>query len=95
MDRLKELLDKLKNNGVPLIFFRDYATGKPSITFTMSVVSFVLCVLSVIAKFDKSSFFGDIDYTETSNLLIISLGAYIGRKFQSNGKEASIEKEDK
>lgn len=95
MNKLKELVEKLKSDGVPLIFFRDYATGKPSITFTMTVVSFVLCVLSVIAKIDHSSLFGDIDYSETSNLLIISLGAYIGRKFQSNGKEVSLEKEDK
>lgn len=95
MDRLKELLEKLKSNGVPLIFFRDYATSKPSITFTMTVVSFILCILAVIAKTDKSKFFGDIDFAETSNLLIISLGAYIGRKFQSNGKETTLEKDDK
>ncbi len=93
IERLKSLLNRLKDNGVPLVFFRDYATGKPSITFSMSVISFVLCVCAVIAKVNNSKFFGDIDYSECSNLLIISLGAYIGRKFQSDGKTTTLEKE--
>lgn len=92
-ERLIAFIQKLKDNGIPLVFFRDYATGKPSITFTMSVISFVLCVCAVIAKVNNSKFFGDIDYSECSNLLIISLGAYIGRKFQSDGKSTTLEKE--
>jgi hypothetical protein len=82
--KLGKFLESLNNPGVPVPTVRDPKTGKGSITCTMVVVSFGVCILGVIGKYSKM--LGEIDLTAAHSLLVISLSAYLGRKMQKDDK---------
>ena len=59
-----------------------------SITCTMVIVSFGICVIGVIGKVSKV--LDGVDLTAAHSLLVISLSAYLGRKLQQNGKQVEM-----
>lgn len=77
---LKSFFSSLNSPGVPFPMVRDPKTKQGSITATMVAIAFGICALGVIGKLSK--FLGDIDLTAAHSLLVISLSAYLGRKFQ-------------
>lgn len=89
---LKTVVSKMNEAGVPLPMLRE--NGKPSMTATMTFLSFNTALLGQIGKIGK--FLGDIDLTQANYLFMICLGAYLGRRMQGNSatKTVSIESQD-
>lgn len=96
----KALVEKMNANGIPLPMVR--TNGKASVTGTMVVVSFSLCVLPICLMVGTviTKLAGIFTLTEANDaqlmnafssaiqLYIASLGAYLGRGMQrgSDGK---------
>lgn len=83
---MNELLAKIKNfvmvlneKGIPTPVLRDMVTGRPSITYTMLLVSFSLTVL---ASFKVGSDKLGLNFNQCLELLSYVGIGYIGRKFQ-------------
>lgn len=86
MEKIKQLIKDLQSKGVPLLYLQDPKTKQPSITFTMMVISFVLCVAAVIAKVAESKLLGGLNFEYCLQLLMATGAGYLGRKFQSGDK---------
>lgn len=90
MDKLKELLAKLKENGLDLsplfnfLVLKDFNTGQKSITYTMFLVSGLLSVVSLFDKVKAVSELG-LNFQSCKELLIVTSMTYLGRKFISTG----------
>jgi hypothetical protein len=93
MDKLKELLNKMNKSGIPVPTIKDPKHGVGSVSLTMVVVSFGVCVLGIIGK--VSQFLGDVDMSQGLVLLTISCSLYFGRQMQSNNKTGQIDFSDK
>lgn len=90
---LKDFVTAMNEKGVPLPMLREQ--GKPSMTATMTFLSFNTALLGQMGKITKH--LGDIDLTQANYLFMICLGAYLGRRMQGNAttKVVSIEANDK
>lgn len=89
LERLKEAFGSANMDGIPVPTLRDPQTGKGSVTFTMVAVSFGTAILLLLGK--VTHFVGEVDYNNVLWLLGITLSAYLGRKFQGDGKKISID----
>jgi hypothetical protein len=78
----------MNKKGVPIPLARDPKTGKGSLTFTMSVVSFGVCIVLLAGK--VTNILGDVDYDNALWLLGLTLSTYLGRQYQKNGKEMNL-----
>lgn len=94
MDKLKELLAKLKAKGLDLTFLmiQDVKTKDPSITFTLFMINGVLALLSLFDKIKAAETLG-LNFQNTKDLLIVTGAMYFGRKFTSGDKSISKEGE--
>lgn len=107
-----QFINKMNEQGIPIPMVR--ANGKASITATMVIISFLLCVIptllmigTVLTKLAGVFTLNDVNQAQLLNafsssiqLLIASLGAYLGRGMQRgpDGKvivEKSSEPEQK
>ena len=88
LENIKGLFSSTNKDGIPLPMVRDPKTGAGSLTATMVVTSFMICVILLGGKVTK--LVGDVDYNNALWLLGISLGAYMGRKFTSDSKGISV-----
>lgn len=89
VNRLSKLFNNYNRNGIPVPMVRDPATGVGSITATMAVVAFGVAVLLLAGK--AATYFGEVDYNNVIWLLGVSVGAYLGRRFQKNGKSFELD----
>lgn len=83
MEKIKALIKTMQEKGIPVLFVRDPKTKEPSVSLTMVVVSFGLCVIGIIGKMGG---YWQIDINQSLNLLSISSALYWGRKFSSGDK---------
>ena len=97
---MEKLIEKIKNTikvmnekGIPTPIMRDMVTNKPSITYTMLLVSFVITVLS---SFKLGAETLGINFDRCLQLLSYVGIGYVGRKFQKGDLvvEAKEEKKD-
>lgn len=88
LKKLKQIVLSANKDGIPLPMVRDPATGRGSVTLTMVVVSFGVAILLLGGK--AVNLVGAIDYSNVLWLLGVTLSAYLGRKFQANGKDIQI-----
>lgn len=92
--KIKSFIDMLNNKGIPTPILRDMVSHKPSITYTMLLVVFIMTVLSSF-KFGAEQL--GLNFDQCLEFLgYVGIG-YIGRKFQ-NGTvtvEAKDQKENK
>jgi hypothetical protein len=100
MIKWKNFVSNLASKGVPILVARDPKSKEPSVTLTLVVVSAGMCMISVAIMLATSIAKIHSDFTltpETSGqihdafsssfqFLIASLGGYLGRKMQSDGK---------
>lgn len=86
---MDKLIQFFNAKGIPLPMARDPKTGLGSITCTMVIVSFGICALGVLGKVAR--IMDGVDLTAAHSLLVISLSAYLGRKFQSDNKTATLD----
>jgi len=75
----KKQLKYWQEKGVPIFFWRDEQKKSPSVSLTMMIISFMLCVFSVIGKFAKIA--EGVDVENSMQLLIITSSLYFGRSF--------------
>lgn len=77
LEKIKQKIKELQEKGLPIIFFRDPLTKKPSVSLTLLLISFVLSIFSLINKFAK--IVDGVDVDNTLELLIITASLYFGR----------------
>lgn len=85
MDSIRELILKLQQNGIPLLFFRDPIRKVPSVSLTLLLISFMLNIFSVVNKFAK--IVDGVDSENTLQLLIVCSSLYFGRTVSSTKKK--------
>jgi hypothetical protein len=88
LESLKATLNSSNRDGIPLPMARDPKTGEGSITASMVIVSFCVCVVLLAGK--VTNLVGDVDYNNALWLFGVSLGGYLGRKFTSDSKGISV-----
>lgn len=102
-----ELLSKIFKN-VP--FITDPKTNTGSLTLTLTVISFNVCnfilllkvtifVLSINGKLDPKTVIDSLKiiddvYTESVSLFLISIGGYLGRKYQAKSGSLQVQFEE-
>jgi len=79
VDKVKGIIHSLNEKGVPTPIMRDMVSGQPSITYTMLLVSFSMCVLSSF-KFGQEQL--GLQFEQCLQLLSFVGIGYIGRKYQ-------------
>ena len=92
-EKIKTWLLKANDEGVPLPMLKDPKTGKGSVTLTMMWISFNVSILALAGK--VTNLLGGVDYSDTLWLLGLTSSLYLGRKIQKNGKDFTIDQEDK
>jgi hypothetical protein len=88
IDKIKQLIQDMNSKGIPIPLARDPKTGRGSLTFTMPVVSFGICVVLLAGK--AADKLGGIDYDNALWLLGLTLSTYLGRQYQKNGKQFTL-----
>lgn len=91
LEKLRELHDKLHEQGIKLWYLRDPVKKVPSVSLTMLVISFLFYLLTLVNKL--AGWFSDVD--GASQLLLISAGLYFGRSFSGGKGKAQISAEEK
>jgi hypothetical protein len=77
-EKLKKQIAYWQKNGVPILFWRDEQKKAPSVSLTMMLISFMLCVFSNINKFAK--IVDGVDADNSLELFLVTAGLYFGRK---------------
>jgi hypothetical protein len=91
LQKWKEFSVKMNEKGIPMPMIRDPKSGASSVSLTMMVISFNFCLIAMAGKWSK--FFDGIDPSQAINLFMVCTGLYFGRKFQSDGKKATLEED--
>lgn len=92
-ERVKELVTKLNENGIPLPILQDLVTKKPSITYTFFVISGITCLL---ASFDGVKALAKINFNEVKEFFDMCSYIYVGRSaIKLMGADNASEKEEK
>jgi hypothetical protein len=89
LEKIKNWMLKMNQEGFPLPMLRDPKTGKGSVTLTMFWISFNVALLTLAGKFTKV--LGDVDYSNVLWLFGLTGGMYLGRKFQSSKEGVSVD----
>ena len=100
IEKWKSFVEKMNSQGVPIVTARDPKTKSGSVTLTLVVVSAGLCAISILIMLGtcvvklKTDF--DLNpqtsteihdaFVSSLEFLGMSLGAYLGRKMQNDGK---------
>ncbi len=77
LEKIKQKIKDLQEQGVPLFFIKDPITKQPSVSLSLLLVSFGLSFFSLINKFAK--IVQGVDIENSFQLLIICASLYFGR----------------
>ena len=88
LEWIKALMSKMNSKGVPVPMIRSPDTGVGSVTLTLVFISFNVNLIALGGK--AAGYFGGIDISGASYLFLMTLGAYLGRKIQGNGKSVDL-----
>jgi len=91
IEKIKGLIKTLNEKGIPTPIMRDMISGKPSITYTMLLVAFVLTTLS---SFELGSEQLGLKFDQCLELLSYVGIGYIGRKFQKGDLTVDATKQE-
>lgn len=100
IEKWKAFVEKMNSNGIPVPTARDPKTKIGSVTFTLVCVSAGLCTISILIMIGtvfaklKSDFVLNPETAQeihdafmcSLEFLGMSIGAYLGRKMQGDGK---------
>lgn len=98
MNRLFQVLKQVYNcaneRGIKIPLLYDPISKAPSVTLSMMVMSFTVCIIGNIGKI--TNLIGPVDLTQSSYLFLMTMGAYLGRRIQSNGttKSATLDTQE-
>lgn len=87
----KKIQSKIKSwqkDGVPILFWRDEQKKAPSVSLTMMLISFGLCVFALINKFAK--IVEGVDVDNSLELFMICAGLYFGRSLSKKTSSDDI-----
>jgi uncharacterized membrane protein len=73
---------KLADYGIPIFMLRDPYTKKPSLPFTMMILSIILVVVAMVGKL--SALVGGIDKGSAMQFLTTSAALYFGHSWVHN-----------
>jgi hypothetical protein len=77
LEKLKQKIQELQEQGIPLVFVKDPISKLPSVSLTLLLISFALSIFSLINKFAK--IVDGVDVDNTLELLVICASLYFGR----------------
>lgn len=77
-----KILDKMNKKGIPLPLLRDPTTGQGSVSLTMMVTSFAICLVTLAGKITKV--IGEVEYANCLWLFGICSSLYFGRKMNKH-----------
>lgn len=89
MEKLREILVRWNQIGVPLPMVMNPDTGKASVTLTLVCVSFLVNIIAFSGKL--AGLFGGLDTSGASYLFLMSLGAYLGRRMTGDSKTNKVD----
>jgi len=89
--KIKGLIKTLNEKGIPTPIMRDMVNNKPSITYTMLLVAFVLTILSAFNLGEEQL---GLKFDQCLQLLSYVGIGYIGRKYQKGDVTIEQEKKD-
>lgn len=78
---IKEFVKKLQESGVPIVLFSDPATNKPSLSFSLVIVSAALVIFGLVGKFAKLA--GGFDIENSLSFFYGCSALYFSRKITS------------
>jgi len=87
--KIKDFLNKLNQNGIPLPMLRDPRTSQGSVTLTMFWISFNIAIVTLAGKI--TNIIGDIDYSNVLWLLGLTGAMYLGRRYQTKADSVEVE----
>jgi hypothetical protein len=90
LEKIKDFIKKLNEYGIPIPLVR--INGVPTLTGTMTLLSFLTALLGQIGK--VTNFLGPVDLSQANYLFLISLGAYLGRRLTNTNKNGTIDIDD-
>lgn len=82
LEKIKQFVNWMHEQGLPLPMLRDPKHGQPSVSYTMMIMSFTVCLAGLVGKI--SNFLGDVDMSQALILLGITSSLYFGRQSQIN-----------
>ena len=91
--KINNQIKQWQKQGVPILFWRDEQKKAPSVSLTMMLISFGLCVFALINKFAKIVEGVDID--NSLQLFMICAGLYFGRSLSKKVQPLDDEEEPK
>lgn len=86
MEKLKEIFRRMNEAGIPVPLFRK--DGKPSVSFTLVVVSTFFVMMSLLNSF--AGLFKGMDTQSTLYWAGMTYSLYFGRKVTGDGKNIKI-----
>lgn len=92
MNKLKQLLIYLNEQGIPLPLIRDNKTGRGSISYTFVWLSGTLVLFGLVGKW---SHYLDIDLSNAITFFGVSSGLYWGRAIDTNKGSISLKENNK
>lgn len=92
INKIKNLIKTINEKGIPTPIFRDMISKKPSITYTMLLVTFTVTLLSA---FQLGSDQLGLKFDQCLQLLSYVGIGYIGRKFQKGDVTVETTEEKK
>lgn len=75
-EKVKAKLKELQEKGLPIVVLRDVATGQPSITYTLFIVSAIMCLLAQV-EYSRATI--DLNFGEAIQFFDSCAMAYLGR----------------
>lgn len=82
VSKIKDFINSMNSKGIPVPMIR--VNGKPSITATMTFLSFNNALMGQLGK--VAGFLGGVDLTQANYLFGVCLSAYLARKHLPGGK---------
>jgi len=87
MEQLKAFFRRMNEAGIPVPLFR--IEGKPSVSFTLVVISTFFVMMALLNSF--ANLFKGMDTQSTLYWAISCYSLYFGRKLSGDGKTLTIE----
>lgn len=92
IEKVKELMRKMNDAGIPIPVLRDPSTGKGSVTLTLLFISSNVVLIALLNSF--ANVFKGVDTSSAISWFVICYGGYLGRRFQY-GKANVEDKQEK
>ena len=93
LEKLKQFLNKLNQQGIPIPLLKDPKTSVASVSFSLLVLSSLIVVIGLLGKMAK--FFGGVDITQSIYWWGGCAALYANRTWNVTGKDENAVEETK